>query len=281
VTGANTAPLPKPGLLLHLSAPLQSWGEKSRFNERDTASFPTRSGVIGLIAAALGRHREESIEDLRALRVAVRADRPGTVMRDFHTVGGGMPARLTVVTAEGKRRPGETATLVSQRYYLQDAAFTLALTTAPDKTGLLDDCEAALRDPAWPPYLGRRSCPPAGPMLLARSGDAWRDLTHLPLHRARPRTRKPDEPVPVVLRADEPLNALPLPPDARLEEREITAHLNDEPVSFDPLERRHLGRTVHQRTAHLPADGCAGYGPAYLAALHTYLETRAHQEAAP
>lgn len=263
---------------MHLSAPLQSWGEGSRFNHRDTARFPTRSGVIGLIAAAAGRRREQGLDDLRALRIAVRADRPGTVMRDFHTVGGGMPARLTVATAEGKRRPGETSTLVSHRYYLQDAAFTLALTTTREHTELLDLCETALSDPVWPPYLGRRSCPPAGPLLLTRSPDAWRDLTHLPLHRTHP--KNPDKAVPVVFRADEPLHNLPLPPGATLEQREITAHLNDEPVSFDPLDRRYLGRTVHQRTAHLPPGQCAGYGPAYLTALYGHLHTSDQETAA-
>ena len=191
-----------------------------------------------------------------------------------------MPPRLTVATAEGKRRPGDTGTLVSHRYYLQDAAFTVALTTTPAHPDLLDTCENALHDPAWPLYLGRRSCPPAGPLLLTRTHDAWRALTHLPLHRPRPRTTGPEYTVAAVLRADEPLHGLPLPAGARLEDREITAHLNDEPVSFDPLDRRYLGRTVHQRTMHLPADRCAGYGPGHLAALDVYVKTLAKETAA-
>ncbi len=72
-------------LLLRLAAPLQSWGVASKFDTRDTAREPTKSGVIGLLAAALGRSRTESLDDLKELRFGVRIDQPGTFLRDFHT----------------------------------------------------------------------------------------------------------------------------------------------------------------------------------------------------
>lgn len=266
---------PRSGLLLHLAGPLQSWGEKSRFNERDTARFPTRSGVIGMIAAALGRRRTEPIDDLRRLRIAVRTDREGTVLRDFHTVGGGMPNKLTVVTAEGKRRPGDTGTLVSHRYYLQDAAFTVAITAADEDGRLLAECEAALAVPVWPPYLGRRSCPPVGPVLLGRFNDAWRSLTHLPLHDLPPTGRHTP---PVVFRADGPLQGLPIPPDCAFEGREAPSQLTDEPVSFATLDRQYLSRTVYQRAVQMASHCYAGRGTAYLDKLHDYLEANAQQE---
>ncbi|MGW1979577.1 type I-E CRISPR-associated protein Cas5/CasD [Streptomyces sp. NPDC001889] len=76
-------------LLIRLAAPLQSWGTVSRFSRRDTHSRPTKSGVIGLCAAALGRARTDSLDDLASARFGVRADRPGTPVRGYHTVGGG------------------------------------------------------------------------------------------------------------------------------------------------------------------------------------------------
>ncbi|MGW3293907.1 type I-E CRISPR-associated protein Cas5/CasD [Streptomyces xiamenensis] len=76
-------------LLVRLAGPLQSWGITGRFARRDTHSRPTKSGVIGLCAAALGLHREEPLGELAELRFGVRADRPGTPLRDYHTVGGG------------------------------------------------------------------------------------------------------------------------------------------------------------------------------------------------
>ncbi|MFD7102964.1 type I-E CRISPR-associated protein Cas5/CasD [Streptomyces celluloflavus] len=76
-------------LLIRLAGPLQSWGIAGRFARRDTHSRPTKSGVIGLCAAALGLPREEPLGELAEVRFGVRADRPGTSLRDYHTVGGG------------------------------------------------------------------------------------------------------------------------------------------------------------------------------------------------
>ncbi|GHF15188.1 hypothetical protein GCM10014715_83130 [Streptomyces spiralis] len=76
-------------LLVRLAGPLQSWGLTGRFARRDTHTRPTKSGVIGLCAAALGLAREEPLGELAEVRFGVRADRPGTPLRDYHTVGGG------------------------------------------------------------------------------------------------------------------------------------------------------------------------------------------------
>lgn len=46
-------------LLLRLAAPLQAWGADSKFETRKTGREPTKSGVIGLLAAALGLRRDE------------------------------------------------------------------------------------------------------------------------------------------------------------------------------------------------------------------------------
>ncbi|MEW2405367.1 type I-E CRISPR-associated protein Cas5/CasD [Streptomyces griseoviridis] len=85
MSGANDAHV----LLVRLAGPLQSWGITGRFARRDTHSRPTKSGVIGLCAAALGLPREEPLGELAEVRFGVRADRPGTSLRDYHTVGGG------------------------------------------------------------------------------------------------------------------------------------------------------------------------------------------------
>lgn len=76
-------------LLLRLAAPLQSWGAVSRFSRRDTHCRPTKSAVIGLCAAALGRDRADPVDDLAACVFGVRADHPGTPVRDYHSVGAG------------------------------------------------------------------------------------------------------------------------------------------------------------------------------------------------
>ncbi|MFJ2806614.1 type I-E CRISPR-associated protein Cas5/CasD [Kitasatospora sp. NPDC087271] len=255
------------GLLLRLAAPLQSWGETSQFNERDTAPFPTRSGVIGLLAAALGRKRGDDISDLATLSLTVRTDRAGVVLRDLHTVGGGLPAERTVTTAEGKKRSGATATLLSHRYYLADAAFTAVITADP---GQLAEWAEALRNPHWPPYLGRRSCPPEGPLLLGLVDDPLYHLVHLPIARRVPTET---ETVDTVFHGDQPLDRLgdhsqPGDDDGSAPAGEVT----DDPLTFHPRRRTYRARPRYQRTLILPASRCKGLAAGYLTALGDYLD---------
>jgi CRISPR system Cascade subunit CasD len=260
----------EPGLLLRLTGPLQSWGERSHFNERDTARFPTRSGIIGLLAAALGRHRGENIDDLATLSITIRVDRPGVLLRDLHTVGGGLPAKATVTTAEGKKRSGDTGTLLTHRNYLADAAFTLALTSSSD-TALLDQAAAALTAPHWPPYLGRRSCPPEGPLLLGHADDALHHLTHLPIAAPPPRSDTSG----IEFLSDRPLNHLPTPETNTHPDTETGTHpageINDHPLTFDPRHRAYRARPLYRRTLHLPATQHTGLGTDHLHTLTTYL----------
>lgn len=85
-------------LLLRLEGLQQAWGGRSRFNDRDSLPRPTKSGVIGLLAAADGHDRDEGDGDfgpylplarITELRFGVRADRPGELLEDFQTAGGG------------------------------------------------------------------------------------------------------------------------------------------------------------------------------------------------
>ncbi|MFE7757889.1 type I-E CRISPR-associated protein Cas5/CasD [Streptomyces sp. NPDC057429] len=275
-------PVPEPGILLRLTGPLQSWGLHSHFNERDTAAFPTRSGVIGMLASALGRHRDQPIDDLTALHLTVRTDRPGVMLRDLHTVGGGLPGKATVTTAEGKKRPGDTGTLLTHRYYLADAAFTIALTTPHGATGnraFLNRCADALRTPQWPLHLGRRSCPPEGPVLIGQSDDALHHLIHLPLAAPPPRNREsPGRPVEFL--GDRPLNHLPAPADTVSDTNEDGSHpsgeLNDQPLNYHPRQRAYRARPLYRRTLLLPHSQFAGLGIKQLTALGHYLDTQLH-----
>ncbi|TVZ90485.1 type I-E CRISPR-associated protein Cas5/CasD [Streptomyces sp. BK340] len=265
------------GLLLHCGGPLQSWGHHSHFNQRDTAAFPTRSGIIGLLAAALGRGRGEPIDDLAQLRITIRVDRPGVLLRDLHTVGGGLPASETVTTAQGKKRSGDTTTLLSHRYYLADAAFTVAVTPASDTPGqaeLLQECATALRAPRWPLYLGRRACPPAGPLLLGVFDDALHHLVRLPLAASAPRAGSPTGVVEFV--ADQPLNRLPLPDSTRASDpadaAQPAARINDQPATFHPRLRTYRARPLYRRTFTPLPDQWGGLGVDYLACVAAYLD---------
>ena len=103
-----------PSLLLKLSGPMQSWGTQRRYRRRDSGHEPSKSGVIGLIAAALGRARTEPVDDLARLNFAVRVDAPGTLLRDYQTA------------KDWATDPNGSASL-STRYYLSDAVFVAAV----------------------------------------------------------------------------------------------------------------------------------------------------------
>lgn len=154
-------------LRLRLAGPLQAWGGQSRFGVRDTGLEPSKSGVVGLLAAALGRPRGADVTDLGCLRLGVRIDWPGVMRRDYHTVGGDHANRgYGVVTVKGGR-----TTAVTERYYLADADFLVGLS---GDAGLLAACRAALERPHWPLGLGRKAFAPAEPLLLPGAA-SWVD----------------------------------------------------------------------------------------------------------
>ena len=142
-------------LLLRLSAALQSWGSDSRFDTRDTNREPTKSGVLGMVAAALGIKREDSQEkltELNKLRFAVRVDREGKLLKDYHTA------------------KSDESSYVTNRYYLADATFLVGLES--DDRQLLEQIDSAMRNPVFAVFLGRRSCPPTLPVSMGlRDGE--------------------------------------------------------------------------------------------------------------
>lgn len=159
-------------LLMRLAGPMQSWGTQSRFTVRDAGTEPSKSGVIGLLCAACGVKRDDvsRIAELAALKMGVRVDREGVVMRDFQTAGGGVwPARKRYGVWKASGGPGETVT--STRYYLADADFLVAL---EGPTPLLRTLDEALAEPVWPLYLGRKGYVPGSPVRIPdglRDGD--------------------------------------------------------------------------------------------------------------
>ena len=189
-------------LLLRLEGPWQSWGELGRLTTRETRTHPTKSGVIGLVANALGYERDADLTELAALEFAVRVDRPGTIERDVQTVGSGtMPSLVGDMLADPRLlaspvptvhggfqgspwsygAPRDVAaslegrlvspypakgrqTVLTERHYLADAAFVAAL---GGPHALLETIAAAIDDPARALFLGRRKCVPGwAPMNL-------------------------------------------------------------------------------------------------------------------
>lgn len=201
-------------LLMRAAAPLQSWGGDAKFERRGTERVPTKSGIIGMIASALGRRRNESVDDLLTLRFGVRADREGVLQRDFHTA---------------KR---DKLAYVTHRYYLADAVFLVGLEGEEDQ---LKEIEYALYHPAFPLYLGRRSRPPEGQVSLGiRSGKTL--LTALQ-----------EEPLLVSKRTGDS-SRMRIVYDAYGEELH-TYMQHDLPLSYDSTHRKYGFRRVSEMTA--------------------------------
>ena len=198
-------------LLLRLAAPLQAWGADSKFETRKTNREPTKSGVIGLLAAALGLRRDETeqLARLAQLQFGVRVEREGRLLVDFHMA----------------RNEEKDRSYVTYRHYLEDAVFLVGLSSAD--TELLQELEWALTHPAFPLYLGRRACPPTLPLCL---GLRQKDL--LETLQAEPALCPDGQPTRIVV------DAAPQEPGA--------APQLDVPLSYDPRHRQYGYRSARE-----------------------------------
>jgi len=153
-------------LLLRSAGPMQAWGTQNRFAVRFTEREPSKSGVVGLLCAALGRPRVEPVDDLAALRMGVRVDAEGVVFRDYHTAGGTHRLGETygILRASGGLSHDPVP---SSRYYLADADFLVGLEGPLQQ---LLHIEEALRAPVWQLCLGRKAFVPGVPVHLPVPG---------------------------------------------------------------------------------------------------------------
>ncbi len=154
-------------VFIRLCGPMQSWGLAGRFDVKDSAPWPTKSGVVGLVASALGINRFGNIDHLVSLRLAVAVLREGTMNVDYHTA--------TMSARSGPKHSDKTAQ--TWRAYISDGDFVASLT---GDSSTIQAIKSAIRDPAWIPFLGRRSYAPSTPLLVdiegANSGDLRIDM---------------------------------------------------------------------------------------------------------
>lgn len=150
-------------LALRLEGPLQSWGFDSQYNRRNTGLMPTKSAVAGMCCAALGLPRGSDKEQeflasfgtVRMTAIAIprrlKKELPVRRLQDYHTV-------QNTKTAGGKNKDCH----ITHRQYLTDAAFGILLA---GEAALLGEIAAALADPVWGIWLGRKTCIPSAPVL--------------------------------------------------------------------------------------------------------------------
>ncbi len=184
-----------PTLLLRMRGPMMSWGDHSRFTIRDTRREPTKSAVIGLLCAALGRPRWEPVDDLARLTMGVRVNQEGLVQCDYHTV-------MDSIKSSGSK--GDT--VISQRYYVADADYLVGLES--DDPVLLEALDAALQSPVWQLYFGRKSFVPSCPVQVGVV-DAALELALQQYADPRPQRQKvlkPSKPLRYVLEVPDSLD---------------------------------------------------------------------------
>lgn len=207
-----------PTLMLRLAAPLQSWGSSSKFEIRTTEKMPTKSGVVGMLAAALGYGRDNDLSTLNALKFGVRADREGEDITDFH---------MAHEEDFWKKHEGKYAHLTT-RHYLSDAVFLVGLEGDAD---LLIKLENALRAPRFPLFLGRRSCPPTLPIVIG--------IRDLPLKAAL------YEELPLCEK-HERLLRVQIEPDNNDVDNMDAGVVQDMPISFNPKRRIYGYRKIKE-----------------------------------
>lgn len=235
-------------LLMRLRGPMQSWGTKSKFYDRDTEGFPSKSGVIGLICAALGRDRSDDIADLAELEFGVRVLESGHLKKEYQVAGidGYMRASGKVETKQA---------IPYTKHYISDADFLVGFEGQPE---LLKEIDSALRNPVWAVFLGRKSYVPSLPIFVkdgVKEGNLFdelakfKDCEYIESSVKNHFRRKKEEPITQMFILDK---LTPEHPDTIKQTR-----IQDQPVSFDT--RNFVLRDVdfiqyHYKKSDFPAD---------------------------
>ena len=169
-----------PALAFYIDAPMQSWGASSKFQYRETNPFPTKSALVGVIAAALGIDKHgadeatslQSIVDLKLTVVRLdRSTKKASRFTDFHTVGGGYNKNRSLwdkMSIPQKASGAPFGTVITRRSYLSDTTFAAILEGHAES---LQHVQAALLDPTWGVWFGRKTCLPASPLTPTIGAD--------------------------------------------------------------------------------------------------------------
>ncbi len=229
----------RPYLIFKLEGVMQAWGGHTFEDRRPSELFPTRSGLLGLLAACLGiDRRDEARQQALAESVAftVRVDCPPLKMTDYHTVKNSRLNYASLKSAE---------TIQTWREYLLDAKYTVAVGATEGAAVSLDDIALALRKPVFTPFLGRRSCPLGRPLFegMVEAESAKDALQSIAISRVNSDDRSPpDEPQSLTLYTEE-------------SEASASLWLRDKPVTG--RRRQFAVRQVniisdHQGGSHVP-----------------------------
>lgn len=218
-------------IVLKFAGPLQSWGTGSHFEIRHTDIYPSKSAVIGMIAASLGLRREEDgkIKELNNLHYAVRIDQPGRIIKDYHT-------------AHKYKDDGSLdRTYVTQREYIEDAVFIVAIGNENDKW--IEGLAKALTSPYFQTYLGRRACPPTFDMFMGiYDSDCLSTIKSIPWSAA------------VWYKQRNKITSLPIFADYKLLENVNETFRRDKVISFSERGRKFVMRAEGRTSVNIESE---------------------------
>ena len=229
-------------ILLKFAGPLQSWGTGSQFETRSTDRYPSKSAVLGILAASFGYRRDDSrTQRFNQLDFAVRVDQPGETLSDYHI-------------AQKLKPDGKVDQVyVTHRLYLQDAVFVVAL--GSDDAGWIAEIEYALRHPYFQTFLGRRSNPLTADFFIGTvNKDVITSLKELKWQASAWYRRKNDGEV-----------SLPIYADAHLVKGFPKQMVRDRMISFSQKERLHGYRAIARKDIVLMSPGAGDNHDAFNA----------------
>lgn len=180
-------------LVFRLYGPMASWGEIAVGESRHTASYPSKSAIIGLLGAALGIKREDDEKQQQLQQgyaFAVEVMTPGHLLHDYHTTQVPDSAGKFCYRTRrdelvlGKKRLGA---VLSSREYRSDALALIALRALDNAPHALVEIKQYLQQPRYHLYLGRKSCPlsaPLHPQIISDQNNylgAFKSYGHKPM----------------------------------------------------------------------------------------------------
>jgi CRISPR system Cascade subunit CasD len=172
-------------LVFQLYGPFVSWGDIAVGEERPSGFVPTKSAITGILAAALGIKRPDTVRDdeerqvcetrhmqmSQGYGITIKTDAAGVPLFDYHTVqvpsSGIGKNKKTFYTRRDELcwdKKSLLNTILSRREYRQDAYYTVAVWARPEAPFPLNELCRKLLEPEYMIYLGRKACPPALPL---------------------------------------------------------------------------------------------------------------------
>lgn len=183
-------------LYLRFAGAQQTWaGKRVDGMVTNTNPKPTRSGIEGLLAGALGLPRGEIPAWFAELDVAVRVDKAGHTLDDFQVISprveqydylerlywltyGTKPTKSSLLTPDGQH-----GTAILKRTFLSDAEFIVRIMNDDH----VEQLNQAVCSPTFVTYLGRKAYPPDFPFYLGmgKPGQIKALPTYIPLRKNR------------------------------------------------------------------------------------------------